>query len=353
MVGDAVTLPVLKGTSTLGGIGLLDSDPYIPQAFGLNWFQNQNNFYRQVRNFVIDLTEAPRGAAGIHWQVAQATSLQNIKFVMRPKTESGNQQQGVRFLSMQVLRREIRTDNVQIFMENGSGGFMTDLVFIGGNRQMFLGNQQFTTRNLTFIDGNTAIYMNFNWLWTFHGVTITGCNIGIDMTSGGFDTQAVGSIVILDSSISVSTTGIITPYVPDFSSPQTAGTLVVENVQFVGTAPAIANAGGRVVLAGGQTVQSFAQGNAWTTAGEVFTQGTAFNGTTCTYSNTTTSSYTAVESTIQQQLAPIPRPSNLVTSSGAYFTRAKPQYEQFPVGSFLRAKAYAVGDGVTGTFPFL
>jgi glucan 1,3-beta-glucosidase len=235
-------------------------------------------------------------------------------------------------------------------MENGSGGFMTDLIFIGGDRQAFLGNQQFTTRNLTFIDGNTAIYMNFNWLWTFHAVTITGCSIGIDMTSGGFDTQAVGSIVLLDSSISVSTTGIVTPYVPDFSSPQTAGTLVVENVQFVGPAPAIANSGGRVVLAGGRTIQSFAQGNAWTTAGEAITQGQQFNGTTCAYSNTTQSSYTAQESTIQQQLAPIPRPSNLVTSNGAYFTRAKPQYEQYPVSSFLRAKTFAVGNGVTGNY---
>jgi glucan 1,3-beta-glucosidase len=233
-------------------------------------------------------------------------------------------------------------------MENGSGGFMTDLMFIGGDIQMFLGNQQFTTRNLTFMDGNTAIYMNFNWLWTFHGVTISGCSVGIDMTSGGFDSQAVGSIVILDSTIGTSNTGIKTSYVPDFSSPQTGGTLVVENVRFVGPAPAIANAGGRVILAGGQTVESFAQGNAWTTAGEVIEQGTEFNATTCTYSNTTESSYTAQESTIQQQLAPIPRPSNLVTDTGAYFARSKPQYEQFPATSFLSAKDFATGDGVTG-----
>lgn len=233
-------------------------------------------------------------------------------------------------------------------MENGSGGFMTDLVFIGGDIQMFLGNQQFTTRNLTFIDGNTAIYMNFNWLWTFHGISITGCYIGIDMTSGGFDKQAVGSIVILDSTISVTGTGIVTPYVPDRSSPQAAGTLVIENVEFLGNAPAVANAGGRVILPGGRTVQSFAQGNAWTTAGEVITQGSEFNGTTCTYANATQSSFNAVASTLQQQLAPIPRPSNLVDSNGRYFARSKPQYEQFPASSFLRAKLYATGDGVTG-----
>jgi glucan 1,3-beta-glucosidase len=99
MVGDALDLPILKATSALSGIGLLDADPYIPAGFGNTWYQNQNNFYRQVRNFVIDLTDAPKSAAGIHWQVAQATSLQNIKFVMRPKTESGNKQQGVCYRS--------------------------------------------------------------------------------------------------------------------------------------------------------------------------------------------------------------------------------------------------------------
>ena len=90
---------MLKGTSALNGIGLIDADPYIPAGYGANWYQNQNNFYRQVRNFVIDLTEAPLGAAGIHWQVAQATSLQNIRFVMRPKGVSGNKQQGVQLSS--------------------------------------------------------------------------------------------------------------------------------------------------------------------------------------------------------------------------------------------------------------
>lgn len=95
MVGDAVNPPTLKATSALTGLGVLDSDPYIPEGFGAQWYQNQNNFYRQVRNFVIDITEAPLTAAGIHWQVAQATSMQNVKFVMRPKTQNGNKQQGV------------------------------------------------------------------------------------------------------------------------------------------------------------------------------------------------------------------------------------------------------------------
>jgi hypothetical protein len=34
-------------------------------------------------------------------------------------------------------------------MENGSGGFISDLIFNGGKLGMWLGNQQFTSRNIT------------------------------------------------------------------------------------------------------------------------------------------------------------------------------------------------------------
>lgn len=49
----------------------------------------------------------PSKGAGIHWQVAQATSSPNLRFEM-VKGGVENKQQG-------------------IFMENSSGGFMTDL----------------------------------------------------------------------------------------------------------------------------------------------------------------------------------------------------------------------------------
>jgi glucan 1,3-beta-glucosidase len=57
-----------------------DSDRYYPG--GGNWFQNQNNMRRQIRNFVFDLTLVPPTQAvhGLHWQVAQATSLQDLVF---------------------------------------------------------------------------------------------------------------------------------------------------------------------------------------------------------------------------------------------------------------------------------
>lgn len=71
------------------GMAILDSNPY--DNTGNNWFTNQNNFFRQVRNFIIDTTRTPVASTttGIHWQVAQATSLVNIQFVMSTQAGTG------------------------------------------------------------------------------------------------------------------------------------------------------------------------------------------------------------------------------------------------------------------------
>lgn len=123
LVGDAQTLPTIKAHPNFVGIALLDTDPYYPFAGDQNsWYANQNNFWRQVRNFVLDITPLPYSStyACIHWQVAQATSLQNIVMNMRIGGGTANKQWG-------------------IFMENGSGGFMRDLIFNGGAYGFFLG----------------------------------------------------------------------------------------------------------------------------------------------------------------------------------------------------------------------
>lgn len=310
LVGDAINPPTLLVNSTFDtnkgtypGLAALDTNVYIPAGGGSEWYANQNNFYRQVRNFVIDMTTAPLSTASIHWQVGQATSLQNITFNMASRRRPGNKQQG-------------------IFMENGSGGYMGDLAFNGGYIGAYLGNQQFTARNMAFNDCTTAIFMNFDWVWTFHTLSITNCEVGIDMTNGGFDNQQIGSAVVLDSVISA-VNGILTHYLPGYSSAQSSGTLVLENVDFSGSNVAIASPAGRVALAGGQNVALFARGNAWTTAGQDLND-QAFNSTTCTYQNASQTEHTAQESTIQRLLAPIPRIPNLVDSTGKYFARSRP-----------------------------
>jgi glucan 1,3-beta-glucosidase len=71
---------------------------------GAEWYTNQNNFFRQVRNFVIDISHvsSQTKTSCVHWQVAQASSLHNIHFQMRRGGQT-NEQTG-------------------IFMDNGSGG---------------------------------------------------------------------------------------------------------------------------------------------------------------------------------------------------------------------------------------
>ncbi|EHL02584.1 putative Glucan 1,3-beta-glucosidase [Glarea lozoyensis 74030] len=301
-VGDAVTLPTIKAAANFQGIALIDSDPYADG--GVNWYTNQNNFFRQIRNFIIDTTAMPVNVgAGIHWQVAQATSLQNIVFNMRTDGGAENRQQG-------------------IFMDNGSGGFMTDLTFNGGKYGAFFGNQQFTTRNLKFNNCQTAIFMNWNWAWTLSGVEINNCGIGIDMANGGTASQTVGSILLVDSKISNTPIGISTAY--STSEGATNGTLIIDNVDFSANCPvAVSNAGNRAtVLGGNQKVSLWGQGREYLSpnAGQ---------------SN-------------QGPLAAPAKPGVLLDGSGRFFTRSRPQYEAVPVSSFKSVKAAgARGDGVT------
>ncbi|KAK6203980.1 hypothetical protein LQW54_008553 [Pestalotiopsis sp. IQ-011] len=300
-IGDAVTVPTLKATSDFVGMAVIDSDPY--EDDGSNWYTNQNNFFRQVRNFVIDITNlGPESGACIHWQVAQATSLQNIVFEMNPDTSSANAQKG-------------------IFMDNGSGGFMADLVFNGGGYGAFLGNQQFTTRNLTFNNCNTAIFVNWCWLWTMQDVTINNAQIGIDMSSGGEGNIQPGSFLLLDSVISNTPVGINTLYQTD--STMTNNTLILDNVDMSSNVEtAIRYAGDNSTLvAGGQTIASFAQGR--------------------TYDGSSGKAVQAEESGTT-------KPAGLLNSDGKVFTRTKPQYESLDKSSFVSAKASGCkGDGST------
>ena len=316
LVGDAISVPTIKGAAGFQGIAIIDSDPY--EDGGANWYTNQNNFYRQIRNFVIDLTAMPISAgAGIHWQVAQATSLQNIVFNMI-KGGSGNKQQG-------------------IFMDNGSGGWMSDLIFNGGNYGMFVGNQQFTTRNLTFNNCNTAVFMNWNWLWNLKSINVNNCQIGVDMSNAPTN-QTVGSVIVQDSKFTATPKGIVTAFKKSGDVPATGGTLIIDNCDFTGSTAAVADNSGNTILAGGAVVASFAQGNGYTTGND----GTA-GASSCVASAPTA----AGQKGFQNTLAAIAKPTSLLNGKNIY-ERGKPQYETVPASSFLSVKsAGAKGDGST------
>ncbi|KAI0797623.1 exo-beta-1,3-glucanase [Abortiporus biennis] len=301
LIGDAKNPPTLLAASNFNGIAVIDADPYIANG---QWYINQNNFFRSVRNFVIDLTQMPDSASatGLHWQVSQATSLINI--VVNMSTNPGNNHQG-------------------IFMENGSGGFMGDLTFNGGKFGIWVGNQQFTVRNIVINNAATAIYSIWNWGWTFQGVLINNCGVGFDLMTGGTtqDTQTVGAEAIIDANV------INTPIFVRSSVATTslAGSLVLNNIQLSNVPTAVGVVGGQVVLVGTPqltTIDSWAQGNV--------------------YSGTNS------QGKFVQANVPAPTKAGSLLSGGKIFGRTHPQYEDYAVSQFMSVKSQgAKGDGTT------
>ncbi|GLB43041.1 putative glycoside hydrolase family 55 protein [Lyophyllum shimeji] len=305
LIGDARKPPTLLAASNFAGMAVIDADPYIPGGGGAQYYTNQNNFFRSIRNFVIDVRRvAPDNnqGTGIHWQVAQATSLMNIVFQM--STASNTAHQG-------------------IWMENGSGGFMGDLVFNGGKFGMWVGNQQFTVRNVTINNAQTAVYSHWNWGWTFQGITINSCQVGFDLLTGGVTeaTQSVGAEAIVDAVVN-NTPIFIRNSQP--SNGQLAGSLVINNAKLNNVPIAVAVAGGATVLAGGTTtIASWGQGNVFkgTNPAAVFTQGNINNPN---------------------------KPSSLLDSSGRIFGKMHPQYADYAVSQFVSVRDNgAKGDGRT------
>ncbi|KAJ6608599.1 glycoside hydrolase family 55 protein [Mycena sp. CBHHK59/15] len=299
LVGDAKNPPTLLAASSFRDIAVIDADPYIPGGNGAQWYQNQNNlqvfspFFRSVRNFVIDVRRVPPNISqgtGIHWQVAQATSLMNIVFYMSDAHDTAHQ---------------------GIWMENGSGGYMGDLVFNGGKFGMWVGNQQFTVRNITVNNAQTAIQGVWAWGWTFQGVTINNCQIGFDLMSG-VGAEAIIDAVVHDTPIFV-------------RSASNSTSIVLNNIQLTNVSTVVGLITGAVLLPGGAqtTIDQWVQGNVYT--------GTNSTGL------------------FSQDSLPPPRKSAaLLDSTGAIFGKTHPQYADYHVSQFVSVRDEgAAGDGKT------
>jgi len=272
MVGDPANPPTIKVVSNAGFRVL--------EAFG-SWYpgsqQGTDNFYRMIRNFVVDMT-ACNQCVGVHWQVAQATSITNVHF----KCAQGSQCQGM-------------------WMENGSGGFFSDLVFEGGIYGLWVGNQQFTSRNIT-ISGTSqaAIYVNWDWLWTFKGLHISNTPVGIDTGSGD------GSIVVLDSDFTNVPIAVRTLYGTANGAGNGANSLYLENIKYSGSGVVVKASGNNVLTtSGSQTIKAWAQGYLWQNGGNTL-------------------------GTIDLSAKTPARPASLITSDGTYFEQSRPLFVGIP-----------------------
>lgn len=119
-------MPTLKasGSMTSGSVVVDGYDDGQPST---------NNFYKGIRNVKIDTTAVPSSQEiyGLNWAVSQATNLINVHFQMTEGSE-----------------------HVGIEMDGGDSGggsglFMGDLSFTGGNVGILFSNQQYAIRNVT------------------------------------------------------------------------------------------------------------------------------------------------------------------------------------------------------------
>ncbi|KAJ2893222.1 Glucan 1,3-beta-glucosidase [Zalerion maritima] len=311
IIGDPTDMPVLKASSdfppddgqgSTGGFGMIDGIPY--GANGLAWL-GVNSFFRQIRNIEIDMSGVAGKATGIHWPTAQATSIQNVVFRMAHK-DTGLEHTG-------------------IFIEEGSGGFMEGLEFHGGKIGANFGNQQFTVRNLYFVDCETAINQLWDWTWTYQNIKVENCDVGIEISSDAYAESGVGSLLVIDSWFKDVPVAIKTPRVPGNMTPEAAASLVINQVEFDGCETIVLGPDDEALVPGGSgsVVVNFAQGHVW----DPVNLHQDYTGDNATY---------------------FPRLTELENSDGRYFSQAKPHYDDVPITSFVSARSFGcAGDGET------
>lgn len=166
---------------------------------------------------------------------------------------------------------------------------------------------------------NEAIIQLWNWGWTYHGLSINNCQVGIDMSAGGSSNVEVGSVTLLDSSFTNVPVAILTAWTTN-SNPATAGSLVMENIALSNVPVAVKGPSGTMLAGGSTTIAAWSNGHRYTPSGPAQSSG---------------------------PITPNSRPAALL-SNGRYYTRSKPQYESLSASSFLSARsAGARGDGAT------
>ncbi|CAK7227466.1 hypothetical protein SBRCBS47491_006577 [Sporothrix bragantina] len=313
ILGNPLSMPTVVAASSFVGLGVFSSDVYTGEK--TEWYLNTNNFLRSIRNLIVDIRATPQDAqvCGIHWQVAQASSLENIYFLQA--TDAATTQQG-------------------IYMENGSGGFMANLFFSGGKFGAFMGNQQFTATSLLFFNCQTGLQLSWDWGWTMQALTFLNTQTGIAIVGGaggplGTD-QGVGSLALTDVVMSTVTVGIETSLLADNST-----SFLIQNGNFYGVPTIVHETQSNKAILTGSTGSTYVSG--WG-----FGRITNSTGNTAFYNG----------GNIQTPA----RPENLVvsgtnpSSQRAYFSRRRPSYADLDGGNaqLVDVKQWgAKGDGVT------
>ncbi|PGH27695.1 hypothetical protein AJ80_00710 [Polytolypa hystricis UAMH7299] len=309
LLGDPTNVPTILAATSFVGLGVITSDVYVGETE--EWYLSTNNFLRSIRNFKIDITRTDQSAyiCAIHWQVAQGTSLENIEFYMLQNVD-GNTQQG-------------------IYMENGSGGFLADLTFVGGNFGAYFGNQQFTTSHLVFVNCKTALQIHWDWAGqcrTLSSNPVAPASLFLEAGGPLSTGQSVGSLILVDAIIANTPTGIVTSLYGENST-----SLLLQNVGFFNVQKSITDTVlSNVLLDGGDQVlvDNWGFGRVTNSMGE----SEFVNALDIPVMNRT-------QSLLSSELAYV-KPN--------FYTRRRPKYTDIGTSQIINIKtAGAKGDGVT------
>ncbi len=99
LIGDANNWPTIKAAASFVGLGVLSTDVYVPNGGNgpdgnaAEWYINTARFFSQIRNIRVDIkaTDPNAYVCAIHYQVAQATSIQNVELIATTGTVSRSQ----------------------------------------------------------------------------------------------------------------------------------------------------------------------------------------------------------------------------------------------------------------------
>ncbi len=141
-------------------------------------FIPQNNFYRSIRDLTVDLSSftTARHCGGVGWTVSQATSLGNVRILMSPGSGVG------------------------VLMSEGSGGMLGDIEIIGGKVGMWVGNQQFTCRNVLISNASDiGVLLHWNWQWTFTSLVVQNSRVGVRLGQLTSKLSFSGALALVDA----------------------------------------------------------------------------------------------------------------------------------------------------------
>jgi glucan 1,3-beta-glucosidase len=181
--------------------------------------------------------------------------------------------------------------------------------------------------------------MNWDWLWLFKHLKVNNCKIGIDMTQN--PNPSLGSALLQDAVFSNVSQAIVTTFnCTNQSKPPSAGSLIIDNVDFRGAEIAISYPNRTAILPGGSIIPFWIQGQTYSAyyGPQVFPD----------HGNETCYIPKAQQVCVQGSLPPPPKPASLLDADGAIFDKAKPNYDDQPLNAFISTKDNGCkGDGHT------